>query len=140
MSMIEGRETTSRFSWGRWIALFCGLSFLMLGLDTVLNHRLVIAVRRLSLIPIVFSPISVAFCIAATFRQAWRRLAWIPGFAAVAVGLTGTSIHVVLAIRDRYYQTIIQAVLESTRPPLAPAAFASTGILLLFVAWAERRR
>ncbi len=139
MSTIEDTEKTQKFSWGRWITLFCGLSFLMLGLDALLNHRQIIAVRAFSLIPIVFAPLCLAYCIVAFFNQMWRRLAWIPGLAAVAVGLAGTLFHVTSAIRDRYDQTIMQAILESSRPPLAPAAFASTGILLLFVAWAARR-
>ena len=138
--MAQGENSQKEFGWPVWILIFCALSFLMLGLDVVLNHRNILDIRLTSLIPIIFSPISIAFCIIAVLTPGWRRFSWIAGLAAIAVGLGGTIFHWASSISQRYEQTIIEAIIQSSRPALAPAAFASTGLLLLLVAWAERRR
>ena len=126
------------FAWGRWVSLFCAFSYLMLGLDAAMNHHKVIETNRLSWTPLIFAPLAVALCLTGVFSAAWRRRAWIVGLLGLAVGGAGELIHNYLDITETQGITIWQALINASRPPLAPAAFASTAILMLLVALAER--
>ena len=126
------------FAWGRWVSLFCAFSYVMLGIDAAMNHHKVIETNRLSWTPLIFAPIAVALCLTGVFSAVWRRRAWIVGLLGMAVGGTGMLIHNYLDITEVQDITLWQALLNASRPPLAPAAFASTAILMLLVALAER--
>jgi len=126
------------FAWGRWIPLYCAFSFLMLGTDAAMNHHLILERRALSWIPLIFAPVAAALCLAAVFSQRWRKLAWLVGLLALAVGGAGTLIHNYLNLAGRGDVTIMGAMLDAMHPSLAPAAFASSGILMLLVWFAER--
>ena len=121
------------------MSLFCALSFLMLGTDAAMNHHLILARSALAWTPLVFAPVAAALCLAAVFSPRWRKLAWVAGLLALAVGGAGTLIHNYLTLAERGDVTIVSALLDAPRPPLAPAAFASTGVLMLLVWFAERR-
>jgi len=130
---------TRAFDWRRWISVFSALSFGMFGMDVLMNHIQVLGTNPFSLIPLICSPLLIALSLAAVFSAAWRRMAWIAGLLAVAVGLTGTLFHFVYNLADSGGLAIIEAVLSAKRPPFAPAAFAATGVLMLFVALSGRK-
>jgi hypothetical protein len=110
----------------------------MLGVDAAMNHHKVIETNHLSWIPIAFAPVALALCLAAVFSVRWRRAAWIVGLLAMAVGGAGTLIHNYLDITEVSDVTLWQALLNASRPPMAPAGFAHTGLMMLLVALAER--
>ena len=137
--MENGKKPENAFPWSRWILIISAVTFLMLGLDALLNHRNILNIKYLSLIPVVLSPLFFGYCVVAVLLEHWRKFAWVAGLLAIAIGLAGTLFHWLSAISQRFDQTVVAAVLESSRPPLAPAAFASAGLFLLLVAWADRR-
>ena len=126
------------FAWGRWTSLFCAFSYLMLGADAAMNHHKVIETNRLSWTPLFFAPVAVALCLTGVFSAVGRRRAWIVGLLGLAVGGAGELLHLYFDLAEVQDITLWQALLNASRPPLAPAAFASTGILMLLVALAER--
>jgi hypothetical protein len=131
---------SSSFAWAKWISLFSALSFLVLGFDALLSHLNALELNRFTLTPIIFSPIAVALCLAAVFSIPMQRLGWIAGSIAVAVGLAGTIFHFVTTIGELSGFPFIDIISYTARPIFAPAAFASTGVLMIFVAVSESRR
>jgi hypothetical protein len=150
MKMREEKRRTAKpaaakaplqlFAWSRWVSLYCVISFAVLGVDVAMNHRDVIHETPFAYIPIVFAPLALLLCMAAVFSQRWRYAAWGIGLLALLVGGAGTLFHLVPTITERGALPLTQALLTSPRPLLAPAAFASTGLLMLLVAWGERRQ
>lgn len=126
------------FPWGFWLAIYWAFSFAMLGVDAAMNHHAIIRENPWSLTPIIFAPLAVIVSLICVFSASWRRQAWIPGVVALLVGIAGTLFHNIPTILERGHQTVWQALLNTERPVLAPAAFAATGLLLLLVAWGER--
>ena len=132
----SGLSRERSFQWGRWISLFCAFSFLILGVDAAMSHMAVSSF--FPKIPIIFAPLAILLSLAAVFWVSWRRLAWIVGLLALAVGIAGGLFHNVLTLNESEGLSVLDAFLYTARPPIAPLAFASTGVLMLFVAWAER--
>ena len=126
------------FQWGRWISLFCAFSFIILGLDAGMSHMSVLGSSLFPYIPIIVAPVATLLSLAAVFWVSWRRFAWIAGVLAFAVGIAGGLFHNALTLIEGEGLPLLDALLYATRPPFAPLAFASTGVLMLFVAWAER--
>jgi len=126
--------------WGQWIALYCALSFAMLGVDAAMSHHDVVREVIWSWTPLFYAPPAVIYSVIAIFSAAWRRGAWTMGLLGVAVGIAGTLLHDIPDITERGARSVWQALLTPERPILAPAAFAATAVLLLLLAWAERWR
>jgi len=112
----------------------------MLGVDAAMNHHDEIFENALSWTPLIFAPLAVIYCITAIFSARWRQWAWTVGLIGIAVGSAGTIFHNLATISHRGQDTVWVALLEASRPVLAPASFAATAVLLLLVAWAERWR
>lgn len=129
---------TPLFPWGRWLALYCVLSFIMLGVDATMSHHDVLTENRWSWTPVIFAPLAVIVSLVSVFSLRWRLQAWILGALAMLVGIAGTLFHNVPTILERGGQSLWHAVLTAERPVFAPAAFAATGLLLLLIAWGER--
>jgi cytochrome bd-type quinol oxidase subunit 2 len=136
--MANDNKCPGGFAWGKWVSLFCAFSFLMLGGDATLNHVKVLTENHFSYTPLIFAPLAVVLCLAAFGSQRFRRGAWVVGLLALLVGAAGTGFHVFYDFADSQGLTLWQAAVNATRPPLAPGAFASTGILMVLVALAER--
>jgi hypothetical protein len=128
------------FAWGKWISLFCAVSFVVLGIDSLINHINVLRLKPFTLIPVIFLPIALILCLMAVFSKRFRRFAWIVGLLAIFIELAGTSFHNAKTFAERDEMTYFDALAFAIRPPLAPAAFASTGVLMLFVAFDERKK
>ena len=126
------------FAWGRWLALYCAFSFVMLGVDAAMNHHLILAKNYWAYTPLIFSPLAVLISMAYAYSAHWRQHAWLLGALAVLVGVAGTLFHNLPTIVERGDVSIWRALLNADRPVLAPAAFAATGLLLFLIAWGER--
>lgn len=133
------QQLRNLFHWRQWLMLYCAFSFAVLGIDAAMNHHRVLAVNSLAYTPIIFAPLAVIYSIVGISLVSWRRQAWGLGILALLVGGVGTVIHNYLNIANRGDLTVWQILLNAPRPVLAPAAFASTGLLLLLVAWGERQ-
>ena len=138
MDSPESKTTIRSFTWGPWLALYCAISYAVLGVDAAMNHHTVIFENKFSWTPLIFAPIAVIVSLICVFSPRWRRWAWILGVLALIVGIAGTLFHNIPTITERGQLTIWQALLNPTQPVLAPAAFASTGLLLLLISWGER--
>lgn len=136
---MAARDTqeTPGFPWGRWLMLYSALSFAVLGIDAAMNHHEVLVENAWSWTPVIFAPLAVIVSLVSVFSAAWRRQAWILGVVAIIVGIAGTLFHNVPTLDERGTMSIWHALLTAKQPVLAPAAFASTGLLLLLVAWGE---
>lgn len=128
------------FNWRQWLVLYCAVSYVMLGVDAAMNHYRALAENALAYTPLIFAPLAVIYLAVSLFVVSWRRQAWGLGILALIVGGAGTFIHNYLNIIHRGDLSLWQALLNAPRPVLAPAAFASTGLLLFLVAWGERRQ
>ena len=95
----------------------------------------------MAILPIVFCAVA-AFVSLITAFSVWLRMqAWILGLFALIIGLIGTVIHLEIAfaaIKQASFGLILEHLIFDPRPPLAPAALAGTGLLLFFIAIAER--
>jgi hypothetical protein len=112
----------------------------MLGVDAAMNHHMIITKHPWAYTPLLFAPLAVLVSLVCVFSAHWRRQAWILGGLAILVGLAGTLFHNAPTILGRGDLSVWQALLNADRPALAPASFAATGVLLLLVAWGERRQ
>lgn len=128
------------FNWRQWLMLYCALSFTMLGVDAAMNHHRVLAVNILAYTPLIFAPLAVIYSAVGIFVESWRRNAWGLGTLALLVGGAGMLIHTYLNIAHRGDLSLWHTFFNAPRPVFAPAAFASTGLLLFLVAWGERRQ
>ena len=138
MNKSLGKANRKSFAWGRWISLYCAVSFAVLGLDAAINHLSVLESNPFSFVPLIFTIPAIALSLAAVFSSRWRRLAWIIGLLGVSVGLAGTLFHNITTLLEAGDMGYIEALVYALRPPLAPFAFASTGVLMLLVTLAER--
>lgn len=128
------------FNWRQWLLLYCAFSFALLGVDAAMNHHSVLTENMLSYTPLLFAPLALLYSVIAIFRESFRRKAWGMGIAALLVGGAGTLIHNYYNIVERSGPSIWGALLNAQFPVFAPAAFASTGLLLFLVAWGECRQ
>jgi len=137
--MTEQSATAPGFQWGRWLTLYSAATFLVLGGDAAMHHYHTVGEHPLAWIPIVFGPIAALACLPGILSARWRPVVtlWV-GLAAMAVGGAGTLFHNLPTYLERGDQSIVAAFLDATNPPMAPAAFASAGILLVLVWWGER--
>ena len=129
-----------QFNWRQWLVLYCAFSFAMLGVDAAMNHHLILAQNPWAYTPLIFSPLVVVFSLVCIWSARWRQQAWVFGILAVVVGVAGTLFHDVPTLWERGTLTAWQALLNTDRPVLAPAAFAATGLLLFLVTWGEHSR
>lgn len=129
------------FPWGQLTALYCFVTFLMLGIDMALLHLGYRHYNLMAILPIVFCALAALVSLFTAF-SAWLRLqAWVLGLLALIVGTVGTVIHLEIAfaaIKETSSSLIIEHLIFDPRPPLAPAALAGAGLLLFFIAFAER--
>lgn len=134
------RALGNRINWRQWLVLYCAVSFVMLGVDAAMNHHRVLSENILAYTPLIFAPLAVIYLAVSVFDVSWRRQAWGLGILAQIVGGAGTLIHNYLNITQRGDLSLWQTLLNAPRPVFAPAAFASTGLLLFLVAWGERQQ
>ena len=129
------------FPWGPLIAQYCAVSFVMLGLDMALLHLGYRHYEFMTVAPIIFCGVAALGSLATTFSVWLRRQAWALGLLAIIVGVTGTVFHLQIAFSGLTHYSlnlILEHLIFDPRPPLAPAAVAGTGLLLFFLAIAER--
>ncbi|MHB9130850.1 MAG: hypothetical protein ACYDBB_07130 [Armatimonadota bacterium] len=129
------------FPWGQAISLYCAFTFIMLDVDMALLHLGYRHFRFMAVMPLVFSLLAAIVCLATTFSPWLRRQAWVVGVLTLLVGGIGTVFHLELAVaslESSNLQLILAHLIFDPRPPLAPAALAGAGLLMIFVALAER--
>lgn len=128
------------FNWRQWLMLYCALSFALLGVDAAMNHHSVLRENVLAYTPLIFAPLALCYSLLGIFKEAFRRQAWIIGILALLVGGAGTVIHNYFNIIERGNQSLWHALLEAPLPVFAPAAFASTALLLMLISWGEHQQ
>lgn len=129
------------FPWGQIIAFYSATTFIMLGIDMALLHLGYQHYHFLAVMPIVFCVVAGVISFLTIFSAWLRRQAWAVGVIALFVGGIGTVIHLELAyaaLRDPTLQKIWEHLVFDPRPPLAPAALAGTGLLMVLVTVSER--
>jgi hypothetical protein len=126
---------------GQWIIFYCALSFTLLGIDAALHHLSFGAASRnlTAYLPIIFAPVAGILCVMAALSRKFMPAVWVVGVFGLAIGAIGTMIHLYLNIAQRGELSVWTALAFGGRPPLAPAGFAATGILLLLVTLAGWR-
>lgn len=128
-----------RFPWGPLIALYSAITFFMLGIDMALLHLGYRHYHFMAVMPIVFCFVAAVVSFLTTFSAPLRRQAWICGILALLVGGVGTVIHLEIAFANVHgWGHLLEKLVFDPRPPLAPAALAGTGLLMIMVAVAER--
>ena len=141
MQNAPTRSGIRSLTWNQWLSLYCALAFTVLGIDASMNHHAVFLEYPFSFTPAIFSPLALAASLVTAFSSAWRRKAWILAIVAIAVGLAGLAFHNNVNFSERGTMTLWETFINSYKPPaLAPAAFASTGLLLFLIAWGEYRK
>jgi len=131
----------ARFPWGQLIALYCAVTFVMLGFDMALLHLGYQHFQFIAIMPIIFCGIAAIVSFIMAFSAWWRRLSWVLAVLAMLVGTIGTVIHLEIALTNLHHPSLnvlFERLVFDPRPPLAPAALAGTGLLLLFIACTER--
>lgn len=131
----------TRFPWGALTALYSFITFLMLGIDMALLHLGYRHYHLLAILPIVFCAVAALVSLATAFSAWLRRQAWVLGMFAMIIGTVGTIIHLEIAFSGLKHASLgllLEHLVFDPRPPLAPAALAGTGLLLFFIAIAER--
>ena len=135
------KATSSSFPWGALVSLYSAFTFIMLDIDMALLHLGYRHFHFLAVLPIVFCVVAAVVCVITAFSPWWRRQAWAIGLLAMVVGGIGTVIHLEIAfanLRGLTGNLLLERLVFDPRPPLAPAALAGTGLLMLMVAAAER--
>jgi len=128
------------FPWSRLISLYSAITFVMLGIDMALLHLGYRHYHFIAVMPIVFCGVAAVVSLVTAFSSWLRRQAWVLGVLAMAVGTTGTIIHLEIAFTNLgklTFPLFIERLIFDPRPPLAPAALAGTGLLLIMLAIAE---
>ena len=136
-----GKFKYRSFPWGPLIALYSAVSFLMLGMDMALLHLGYRHYHFMAIAPIAFCGVATVIALVTAFSGWLRRAAWALGLFAILVGITGTIIHMQIAFAGISHFTlplVIEHLVFDPRPPLAPAAVAGTGLLMVLLAFAER--
>jgi hypothetical protein len=117
-----------------WLEAFVLVNLAFLTLDIYLAHSVNQFRRPAEYVPLYFSmaaPVVLLVGLLAGewwgYRAAWRALGYLVGWAAVAVGLTGVTLH--LDSRFFYERTIKSLVYAA--PFAAPLAYTGLGLLLI---------
>ena len=137
---IESRPQMP-FPWGQLISFYSAFTYFMLGIDMVLLHLGYQHYHFMAVAPIIFCLFAAIVSFLSIFSPWLRRHAWTVGVLTMVVGITGTIIHLELAyaaLRNPTFINIWEHLIFDPRPPLAPAALAGTGLLMIFVSLAER--
>ncbi len=140
MTTNDTGKPACNFAWVRWLSAYAAFTLVMLLVDAAMNHHDVIHENHWSWTPLIFAPLAFLFCVGAIFRKWGRGSLWVVGLLSIVVGMAGEYFHLDATLAERGHATIWHALLNSPRPILAPAAFAGLGLLLLLVAWGERRQ
>ncbi len=141
MTESTNTQPTIRFPWGPLTALYSAITFFMLGIDMALLHLGYRHYHFMAVMPVVFCLVATIVSVLTAFSRRLRNAAWITGVLAMIVGLVGTVIHLEIAfanLKELTMAVLLERLVFDTRPPLAPAALAGTGLLMLFDTWAER--
>ena len=141
MAKIATPFNTVALPWGPLIALYSAITFLMLGIDMALLHLGYRHYHFIAIMPIVFCGVAALVSLVTAFIPWMRRQAWVLGGLAMVVGLVGTVIHLEIAFTNLHQPSLnllLERLIFDPRPPLAPAALAGTGLLLILLAMAER--
>lgn len=139
--MATDTARRTRFPWGQLTALYSAITFVMLGFDMALLHLGYQHYHFFALLPIIFCAVAGLLSLATAFSVWLRRQAWVIGVLAMVIGVVGTVIHLEIAFANLHHPSInllFEYLVFDPRPPLAPAAVAGTGLLLLFITLAER--
>lgn len=141
LGRLVQKFNTPTLNWGPWIALYSAITFVMLGIDMALLHLGYQHYHFMALMPVVFCGVAALVSFVTTF-SGWLRLhAWVTGVLALIVGGIGTVIHLELAFTGLHgfdMKLIFEHLVFDPRPPLAPAALAGTGLLMILVSISER--
>ena len=141
MSTVRTQSYKVAFPWGQLLSLYSAITFLMLGIDMALLHLGYRHYHFMAVMPIAFCSLAALLSFITTFSRWLRSQAWVLGLLAMVVGSIGTVIHLEIAFTNIGSLTvnhILERLVFDPRPPLAPAALAGTGLLLLLIAVAER--
>jgi len=128
------------FPWVQLLSLYSAITFIMLGIDMALLHLGYRHYHFIAVLPVVFSIVAGIITFFTTFSAWLRRQAWILGVLTVIVGLIGTFIHLEIALANlgkQPWTMLLERLIFDPRPPLAPAALAGTGLLLMLITAAE---
>lgn len=143
--LTEGRFSSMgrphlKFAWGPLLALYSAITFFMLGIDMALLHFGYQHHNLLAILPVVFCAFAAVVSFLTTFSVWLRRNAWVLGMLALLIGGVGTIIHLEIAfahLTNSKISILIERLVFDPRPPLAPAALAGTGLLLIMITLAE---
>lgn len=130
-----------RFPWGPLTAIYSAITFFMLGIDMALLHLGLQHFHFMAVMPVVFCILAAFVSFITIFSRRLRNMAWVTGVLAMIVGLIGTVIHLEIAfssVKAFSLNELLRLLIFDPRPPLAPAALAGTGLLMIFVTLAER--
>jgi hypothetical protein len=141
MIQQHGKRAQVRFPWGPLVALYSAITFFMLGIDMALLHLGYRHYHFMAVMPVIFCLVATAISVLTAFSRRLRDKAWVTGALAMIVGLVGTVIHLEIAFANLHGITMavmLERLIFDPRPPLAPAALAGTGLLMILITWAER--
>lgn len=141
MSRECEQRVNIEFPWGPLVALYSAITYFMLGIDMALLHLGFQHFHFMAVMPVVFCFFAAFISFLTTFSRRLRHMAWVTGVLAMLVGLVGTVIHLEIAFssfKEFSVREILRLLIFDPRPPLAPAALAGTGLLMIFVTLAER--
>ena len=122
------------------MALYSAITFFMLGIDMALLHFGYQHHNFLAVVPVVFCVVAAIVSFLTTFSVWLRRQAWVLGVFALLIGGIGTVIHLEIAfahLEGLDWKILLERLIFDPRPPLAPAALAGTGLLLIMITLAE---
>jgi hypothetical protein len=128
------------FAWGQVLALYNAITFIMLGIDMALLHLGYRHFHFVAVAPIAYCALAGIISFFTAFSAPLRRYAWVLGVLALIVGGIGTVIHLEIAIQHLHgstFREVLDRLIFDPRPPLAPAALAGTGLLLVLISIGE---
>lgn len=141
LGRIIDKLSSAKFVWEPWVALYSSITFVMLGIDMALLHFGYQHFHLMAVLPVVFCAVAALVSFITTFSRWMQRQAWVIGILALLIGGIGTVIHLELAftsLTSFNVKEIFEHLVFDPRPPLAPAALAGTGLLMIMVALAAR--